>query len=295
MNEAVTEETDITLEGPVSTIPVATDPEAQSQPKTFNAISNNKYGENEKKHLSWFGHGKLWTCLTVMFAWVGCCLAVMSRLSTNFVHLERPFEVSPQYQDIHEIGMIRIEICLNTTMMMDNSGCEIFRLNSRDVDDNIFNLSRSLLGLATALGFVLSLMLTTSIYWESINLKPIGVGFLVTYFFQSFSMLFFDTDLCSDHSCKMGTGGILCIIASICWMVACVGTAKMDSFKLRAIRARRKAARKKAKAERKARKELRKKELARKASMSASTISTDSTTSVEEGIPREIDYGITEL
>jgi len=257
--------------------PIADDsvePEKKKTPKS----NDNKYGE--KKHLSWFGHGKFSTCFAIFFAWAGFLLAALSRQSSKFVRLETGFELSPQYELVHEVGMIFMEICLNATMM-DEPRCEILRLSPDDIDDSIFDLSRSLLGMATALGFVLSLMLTTSIYWESINLKPIGVGFLITYFFQSFSMLFFDTDMCAEYSCKMGPGGVICIVASICWMAACIGTAKMDSFKLRAIRARRREARKKAKAERKARKELKKqKELRELERMT--TMSTDSTKSFDE-------------
>ena len=253
---------------------------AKEKTKTSTKFTFNKYGE--RKHLSWFGHGKLWTGLALFFAWTGCLFAVLSRLSTKFVHLEKPFDVSPQYMPVQAIGMIRMEICLNSTMMND-SRCSIIRLSPDEIDDSVFNLSRTLLGLATLFGVALTLMFTTSVYWESINLKPIGIGFLITYFFQSFSMLFFDTDLCSQYSCKMGPGGVLCIVASFCWMAACVGTAKMDSFKLRAIRARRRAARKKAKQERKRRKEFKKKiAMARMASMNSTTSTESTKTSTEE-------------
>jgi hypothetical protein len=129
--------------------------------------------------------------------------------------------------------------------------------------------------MGTALGFLLTLVLSSSIYWETINLKPVGFGFLITYFFETLSMLVFDSKLCNEHHCKVGPGAVLGIIACICWIGTCVAVTKMDWFKIRAARLRRKAARKKAKQAR--REAKRRRELARQKSYA--TIGTDSSDS----------------
>ena len=247
---AAVEEPDVPLEKLTQSPVAAGDDDAPDKDSESREIQDKKHGA--KKHLNWFGHGKFWTCFAILFAWMGMVLAILSRRSTEFVHLATGFDVSPQYEPLHNFGMLFVELCFNATMMHDSS-CQILRLSTDDVDDNLFNLSRALLGLATSLGSVLALMITSSIFWESINLKPIGIGFMLTYLFQSFSLLFFDTDLCNDYTCRMGPGGVLCIVASLCWLAACLGTAKMDVLKRRTIRARRRNARRLAKADRKAR------------------------------------------
>ena len=263
-----------------------------SVPRAMSCGRKSDQYEEKKQHFRWFGHGKLWTCIALAFAWVGCIFAIISRLSTNFVNLKHGFEVSPLYEPVTSVGMIRMVLCSNETMTGDHLGCQIIRLSPEEINDNMFEVSRALLTLATALGVLLATVLSTSVYWETINLRPVGFGFLLTYFFQSFSMLFFDTKLCNDYTCTMGTGGILCILASFCWIGTCIACAKMDSFKVRAARARRKAARKKAKQERReARK--RKIELARK--QSSATTGTESGSSQASDDVSDSEQAIEEL
>ena len=109
--------------------------------------------------------------------------------------------------------------------------------------------------MGTYLGIVLTLVLSTSIVWETINLRPIAFGYLVAYFLQSFSMLFFDTDICRDYKCQMATGAYLLITASVCWISALIFVVRMDLFKLQSIRLRRREERE---AKREARRQKRK-------------------------------------
>ena len=101
-------------------------------------------------------------------------------------------DVAPIYQEVDTIGMFHMEVCFNETYSASHQkGCQIFPLTSRDIDDNMFDLSRIFLMLATLFGSFFTLFLITAVFWESINLKPIGLGLLAIYFLQSFSMLFF--------------------------------------------------------------------------------------------------------
>jgi hypothetical protein len=215
----------------------------------------------QKTHFRIWGHGRLWTLLALTCAYISCGCAVWCRFSTNFVGLKQPMMLgSGLYRPVESVGLIRMEVCYNETAVVTSttkrSGCEIIRLSPDDVQDPMFNISRSLLTMATLLGIVLTVIVTTSIVWESVNLRPVGFGFLLTYFFQSFSLLFFDTNLCHRYGCTMATGGILCIITSVFWVATIVAVAKMDSYKIRAIRTRRRDARRKERRERRERQRL---------------------------------------
>jgi hypothetical protein len=218
-----------------------------------------------KTHIRRWGHGKLWTIIALLIAYTGCICAIMARQSIHFVTLRQPLIITEQYEPIRQMGMIRVQICTNTSATdipqdMSNatsleSECTIIRFTREEVSDKLFNLSRSLLTLGSFLGIVLTIILSTSIIWESINLRPIAIGFLLAYFFQTFSLLFFDTDLCHEYKCKMATGGYLSVISSICWIGALISVVKMDLFKLQSTRLRRRAERK---AKREARRQERK-------------------------------------
>jgi hypothetical protein len=226
---------------------------------------------SRRQHCRWWGHGRLWTSVALGVAALGCGLAVVARQSTHFVSLEPWYYIAPIYEPVQTMGLIRMQLCFNEsysandaaaldasswstiptsdnpaddpTHSDDATGCAIVRLSPDDVDDPMFNFARSLLTLGTALGLVLTILLVSSIVWESINLRPLGFGYLLAYFFQSFAMLCFDSNLCNLHQCRMGPGGNACILASICWIGACIAVAKMDSSKIKLRRARRKAAR----------------------------------------------------
>lgn len=211
-----------------------------SPPTTAPTSANNKNKDTGKRqHFRMFGHGKLWTLLALICAWSGCICAILSRQSIRFVDLKHPLEVAPIYEPVGSIGMIRMEICYDETMTAGLTGCQTIRLSRDAVNDKVFNLARCLLALGTALGLALTVVLCTSVFWETINLRPIAFGLLLAYFFQSFSLLIFDTEICNEYKCKMAPGSILCVVASVCWLATCAFVAKMDSFKIRSLRVRR--------------------------------------------------------
>jgi hypothetical protein len=65
-------------------------------------------------------------------------------------------------------------------------------------------------------------------YWKSINLKPVAIGLLVTYFFQSLSFFFFDSDLCREYKCHLSEGSITSIVASLFWFLSGLCCIRMD-------------------------------------------------------------------
>ena len=115
------------------------------------------------------------------------------------------------------------------------SPCIIHRLTSDDVhDDVLYQLSRSMAFLAMLLGGFLTACITLSVFWKTINLRPIGAGLLVAYFMQSFTFLIFDSNLCKDNSgCVMSAGGTYSALASVCWILACAASARMEKKKIR--------------------------------------------------------------
>lgn len=60
-------------------------------------------------------------------------------------------------------------------------------------------------------------------------------------------MIFFDAEICKTHKCTVGPGCFMCIGASCCWVLACLATAKMEAFKIRATRRRRRRNKRRAK------------------------------------------------
>ena len=192
-------------------------------------------------HFRWWGHGFVWTVVGIIAALLGSGLALLSRQSTQFTTLGEPMHVAPIYEDVHSLGLLQFEVCFNETTT-SQTGCQIFDLKSDDVDDVMFELSRILLTVAAFLGILLTICLVTATCWESINLKPVGLGFLLVYFAQAFTMLFFDSDVCHAYECRMGLGCIECLAASACWIMASLATAKMDTHKMRMRRRRRRRA-----------------------------------------------------
>jgi hypothetical protein len=183
--------------------------------------------KEEEKHISLFGHGRLWTLLAIMFSWSGFAFAFFSRSSTEFVTMDIPIYVDPVFDTVSEIGLINLRLCYNESFI-DRSGCTIHELGSDDVNDRMFQISRSLIFVAILFGGFLSSCLSASVCWSSINLRPIGVGYLITYFLQSFSFLFFDSDLCAEHQCHLGRGCLFSIVASICWLASGIAASRMD-------------------------------------------------------------------
>jgi hypothetical protein len=218
----------------------------ESPEKPSNEI--NKYSDPDlsrttpKKHINRWGHGKLWTILALLFAWTGCTCAVFTRQSTRFVNLRDPLVITENYEPIRELGMIRVQLCYNESIPDNLTGCKIIRFSRKEVEDWKYNFSRSLFTLGSFLGMALSVVLSTSVVWESINLRPVAAGFLLSYLLQSFSMIFFDTDLCHEYRCQMASGGYLSITSCICWIATLMAVAKMDVFKVQSIRARQRAA-----------------------------------------------------
>jgi hypothetical protein len=212
--------------------------------------------DKKPRHLQWFSHGTIATTVALTFAILGVFFSLLARRSTSFVQLQLPLEISPRYVDVERVGMIWLDLCFNTTLSGftdDEPECKTIRLEVNDIGDRLFEMSRAFLSLGCFFGTFLSIFLCTSVYWESINLKPIGLGYLVTYFFQSFALLFFDTKICQHNGCQVDKGGIYCIIASFCWLFTCVATAKMDAYKTKMRRRRRRQMRR----ERRFRREIR--------------------------------------
>jgi hypothetical protein len=113
--------------------------------------------------------------------------------------------------------------------------CIVHRLTSDDVhDDAMYTMSVSTAFLAMVFGGFVTICLTFSAFWKTINLRPIGAGYLIAYFLQSFTFLIFDSNLCKDNmGCSMSRGGTLSAIASVCWIISCATCARMDSRKFR--------------------------------------------------------------
>jgi hypothetical protein len=219
-----------------------------------------KYDPIERKHLSWCGHGKLLTFISIATALTALILAYISKVSVDFAALSNPLFVSPDYRHVKTVGLNRMMLCYNETVVggrklrivddymygspaantytvisssstsadASNTGCYVLGLTTENVDDLMWNVSRSFLSLAIYLGAFLTLMLATSIFWKSINLKPIAIGLLFVYFFQSLSFFFFDSNLCREHTCTLAEGSISSILSCGFWFASGIACIRMD-------------------------------------------------------------------
>jgi hypothetical protein len=218
-------------------------------------------------------------------AWMGSTLSVLTRQSTRFVTLGDPLLVgSTTYDPIHYLGLIRVEMCFNETFSSsvdghEAGGCHVITMRSTDVSDTVYEVARLFGSLAMVLGTFLTFFLTASVVWETINIRPIGFSLLLTYFFQSFTMLMFDSRVCATNHCSVGAGCCLSIASAFCWFGSCIATATMEAFKIRATR--RRARRRFKRALRDARKKAREKLHPKDRKESIDTFKTSSTSSME--------------
>ncbi len=240
-----------------------------------------------KRHCIWmpFGHARTWSAVLLMG--MGVTLAILARRSTSFVKLGIPMELTPQLQPVTDVGLVRLTLCNNDeslqkdvvmpyinavvdtsdetdTQPIAHFSCYNVRLSTDIVEDTMWEVSRLSASLAIVLGVFFSILLISTVYWESINMKPVAIGLLVTYLLQSFSFFFYDSQLCREHSCKLSSGTYLSIFASFCWFGASMVCILMDVYHTRKMR-------RLAREERRRRRRLRRAErLKRKASSATS-------------------------
>ena len=249
-----------------------------------------------KRHCIWmpFGHARTWSAVLLMG--MGITFAILARRSTSFVKLGTPMELTPHLQPVTDVGLVRLTLCnadeslqedvdmpyMNamvdmsdetTTQQIAHSSCYNVRLSADIVEDTMWEVSRLSASLAIVLGVFFCALLISTIYWESINMKPMAIGLLVTYLLQSFSFFFYDSQLCREHSCKLSSGTYLSILASFCWFGASMVCILMDVYHTRKMR-------RLARQERRRRRRLRRAErLKRKASTETSKTETSTSSS----------------
>lgn len=208
--------------------------EEQDKPK------KDKLGATSRmNHIQCFGHGMTWTLLAMTVSSSGLAFAVLGRQSMHFVELREPWRIAPIYNEVSSLGMINVQLCYNETATIQTDstrvGCFTVPLaTNKNIDDTVLKVSAILTSLAALLGAGLTLCLSTSIIWRTINLRVLGAGYLLVYCFQSLAFLFFNTNICHDHDCKVGIGCTYCIFASILWIASCLTCAKMEFNRARA-------------------------------------------------------------
>lgn len=189
-------------------------------------------------HVECLPHGCIWTILAILIPWAGLGLAVLSRQSLDFVRLEQPWHIDGLYDDITSLGVIHAGICYNETVstIKDPTKVGCFKVplaTNDDLEDPIFKLAAVFASISVLMGCILTFSMSTTVIWRTINFRALGSGYLFVYCFQSLAFLFFDTDICENHECKVGIGCIYCIAASVCWISSCLLCAKMDSNRAR--------------------------------------------------------------
>ena len=190
---------------------------------------------DEETHFMWTAHGKFWTFAGIALAWTAFACAYQARNTTSFVTVESPIYVDANFEEAFEVGMIKFRLCLNMTST-GRTECSIHDLDGSTVSDKMFQVARSMASLAMLLGGFLATWITSAMFWSTINLVPIGAGFLATYFCQSLTFLLFESELCSVHKCHIARGSTYSIIGCLCWILAAVSSARMDAVKYKRTR-----------------------------------------------------------
>mmetsp|Transcript_16256 Transcript_16256/g.20590 ORF Transcript_16256/g.20590 Transcript_16256/m.20590 type:complete len:524 (-) Transcript_16256:2040-3611(-) len=108
--------------------------------------------------------------------------------------------------------------------------CRKFKLDSNIVHDGLWNTARILVGFTTGIGFLFSVALISTSFWNSANLVAIAFGIFVTYLCQCFAFLFYDSTICRKYVCYSSTGTTIAAAASFCWFLAGVGTLCMYMY-----------------------------------------------------------------
>jgi len=186
--------------------------------RSVGKVEDTKYPA-ESQCIRWFGHGKLETLIAVAFAWIAMGLSIAARQDLQFVQLKYSMDVAPLFQPINAIGLVNIALCFDETTAHNQTGCLTVILQNDEIDDTMYEVAGLFGSSSVVFGAFFTILLSTSTFWETIDLRPIGFGLLITYFLQSFTMLFFDADFCRDYTCKVGSGCILSIFSSVCWYV----------------------------------------------------------------------------
>eukprot|EP00978_Attheya_sp_CCMP212_P049144 scaffold622827_cov67-Attheya_sp.AAC.1 len=111
---------------------------------------------------------------------------------------------------------------------LPDSLCRQVHLGPKVVNDSMWNMARSFLSLSLFAGIFFSIFLVSSFFWEMINLKPIAIGLIMTYFCQSLSFFFFDSELCRGHLCHMSVGATYNLVGSFMWFLSGLCVIRMD-------------------------------------------------------------------
>ena len=190
---------------------------------------------DKRIHFSWMPFGRARTGSAIGVTLLGLILAILSKRSLQFVKLQKPLDMSLHFANVTNVGMVRLELCYSNDNN-NNNPCFILPLSTTIIEDTMWDISRLSTSMAIAMGTFFCLFMILTIRWESINMKPIAIGLLITYLFQSFSFFFYDSRLCQQHSCLLGTGTVLSILASICWFAAAMIAILMDVHHTKKIR-----------------------------------------------------------
>ncbi len=111
-----------------------------------------------------------------------------------------------------------------TTSGNATQDCRKYKLDSNIVHDGIWNAARILVGFTTGIGFLFTAVLTTTVFWNSVNLIVVAFGIFFTYLCQCFAFLFYDSTICKKYVCYSSTGTTIAVVAALCWFLAGIGT-----------------------------------------------------------------------
>jgi len=185
---------------------------------------------DEEKHCIWIRHGRFWTIFGILCAWTAFAFSYQARNTPRFVRVEPPVYVDTNFEEVHEVGMVKFQLCINGTRM-GMTGCTLTHLDVDTVDDKMFEVGRSMAFLAIFLGGISSVAITSAIFWSTINMVSVGFGFFVTYLFQSLTFLLFESNLCSSHKCHITHGSACSILSCVCWVLAGIASGRIDAAK----------------------------------------------------------------
>ena len=99
-------------------------------------------------------------------------LSAYSRNSLQFVTLDETLLIDPAFDYVDSIGMDRLQVCYNETVVGRNC-CQVI-----DLFPEIVEAASILFALGLWFRIFIATFLSTALYWECIKLRPICFGLL---------------------------------------------------------------------------------------------------------------------
>mmetsp|Transcript_51567 Transcript_51567/g.62131 ORF Transcript_51567/g.62131 Transcript_51567/m.62131 type:complete len:374 (-) Transcript_51567:515-1636(-) len=108
------------------------------------------------------------------------------------------------------------------------SFCNDVFLKFEDIDDITWKRSRLISNSSPVVGLISLCFLCLSSLWKAVHFKAISLSLIYAYLADVAAFFFLESELCLNHGCTLGKGGVYGIIACFFWLAAALSTIKIS-------------------------------------------------------------------